>query len=131
MKKTALLFTITALALTGCSQTAQTPEPVEEVVETPTPTPTQTPSPTPTETPAPTPTMEPEEYFLEHFDALNIDLPFPAWVKEWAGPGVNQDVGYINYEDNNGGEIVEIFANFIDDDINDLTGEPVEYNEWF
>ena len=130
MKKVALLLALTALILTGCAQTAQAPEPVEESVETPTPTPTPTPSPTPTETPTPTPTEEPEEYFLEHFDALNIDLPFPGWVKDWPIPGIDQDAGYINYEDEEG-EIVEIFANYIDDDIDGRTGEPVVYNEWF
>ncbi len=67
----------TAFVLSGCAQTSQEPEKVEETVETPTPSPT--PTETPTSTPTPTPAQETESTETSHPDEVEVNLESGDW----------------------------------------------------
>lgn len=100
----------------------------EAAETTPTPTPTAVP------TPEPTPTANsPEEleYIEQHFDILDIDLPVPEWVKEWGDYQEDQQSGRVVYGSYSIEHEITISAFLADDGIDDLTGEPVVYDEYY
>lgn len=86
------------------------------------------PSETPTPTPGPTKSQDDIEYHQVHFDTLDIDIPIPDF--DWSADHDYQEEGFISCG-NEIGESMELSANRIDEDIDELTGEPTVYDEYF
>lgn len=67
-----------------------------------------------------------------HFDVLNIDLPYPEWFDDSdTTRNEFQEQGYVSFNSNDSSYFCEIYAFLLGDEIDDVTGEPVSYNQFY
>ena len=135
MKKHIFTLIATSLIFTGCTPYVQQASNVPAHAEV-----TVTPTPTPIEEVTPTqvaePTQAPEEPEIElssmHFDLLDIDLPyFAIFDEEGSSIDVDKRTGCVYFSDKDNGVACEVIACLLGDDINTLTDQPTEYNQYF
>lgn len=145
MKQYIFILLSICLTLVGCStNSTDTSSEITSVIAEDTPTPTSTTTPTPkasatkpitdpTTTVKPTPTPEPlKELSTMHFDVLDIDLPYlKSFDTDNVYSYIDQIHGYTGFDDDKNNIHCEISAYLLGDDINMLTDEPNEYNEYF
>lgn len=90
----------------GASEQSETSEPIEEVAAVD------------------------DGYKMIHFDVLDVDLPYPSFVEEWGDVVIFQRSGSVHASAETG-EYFSLTAFLPEDQINPMTGEPIEYNRYF